>query len=269
MSHYNILFFDKLVLGPHLYQIELSDEGLKDMETNKHFLAYSEMGVNQGFLKFVYDSENRCIYQGRYRQEEGQAHLQVITLPAEVARLRHKIDLKTYDQINADSAVNHYGFQKLGEMYAERILGMKPQLMVASDRFYLDTLGQQICSVVSNAKFPLSLLTEIEEDGHKKLECLYDETRKLFLPINSPWKDRIGATCTITFDELKAMDPVGVAELEGRNGFHYLNRYPLNNQIRAQITKYDLGQQEKLGKENGLDPDQGKGKANKSLKHKT
>ncbi|MET7000707.1 hypothetical protein [Chitinophaga defluvii] len=226
---YSVEYFDKVLLGSHLYGINAAGNVLEDLEQRGNFLEYAQMENAKGQLKFMYNSERRCIEKSSERAGQKKEHVHDIVLPFEVAHLQHEQSLKVYDNINRLSRYHGYGFQKLGEDYVERDIGIRPRIELPEWTYYLHVQKNALGSVLNTSTVSLENLVEKHDQKGSWLEGVYDKDQRSFLAVDLQ-KAPVGSYF-IQFPSLRAMDPYGVAEMEGKRPYHYLTLYPIVKNI--------------------------------------
>ena len=221
---YSVEYFDKVVLNHSLFRFDPDRSRLVDLEQSSNFLRYDHMKSDGLQLKFIYDERNRCIHQGSWPDGDNE-HLSKIVLPIGVARLKHGQELKVYDQINNVSQRHGYGFQKLGELYADRVLGIKPKIELPGKTYYLHTDTNMLGSTLNSGTLPLCELTLKEDKFGRMLEGFYSIEQQKFLKFDPDNQAALLGTYLVQLPELRVLDCIGVAEKEGKQKYYYLNEY--------------------------------------------
>lgn len=225
----NIEYHDKLILGEDLLVIHPRIGRLVDLNNTGNVIEYAEMTPAQDHCYFIYNKAEKCLAPNSFIGYNNQDDFVMVSIPKAVLELKHAYSLRGNDEINAKSIQNQQGFQMLGLRYAERMLGITPQVKIGYSDYYFRLAEGTLGRSLAIPELYLQNLQKITTKDGTFYEGLYNfKSHELVerLPLSqNPYEDHYW----MRIPEENILDPVGNAIKEGRPPYTYLNQHPLQS----------------------------------------
>jgi hypothetical protein len=220
-------YHDKLVIGEDLFRIDPGRQRLQDLGDSKNSIAYSEMVRHEEHAYFIYNKKEKHLAPTSFVGSNTGGDLVSVRIPTRILELQHERSLRQNDQVNLTSFLLDQGFQLLGLKYAERMLGISPQILVGKVICHYDPLHKSVGRSPGKPDVYLDRLNKISDNDGEFYECLYNRTDNHLVETKPLPEDRAEGHYWTRIPEVKKIDPIGYAVSEGRPPYTYINECQL------------------------------------------
>jgi len=223
----NIEYHDKLVIGEDLFIVHPRIGRLVDLNKTGNVILYDEMTPEKDHCYFIYNKKEKCLAPNSFIGYNNQDDFVMVHIPKTVLELKHERSLRGNDQINLESFRNRQGFQMLGLRYAERMLGITPQVKIGYSDYYFRLEERTLGKSLTAAELHLNNLQKITTKDGIFYEGLYNFKSHELLDLQPLPHLQYDDHYWVRIPEEIRLDPVGTAIKLGIPPYSYINQHPL------------------------------------------
>lgn len=223
-------YADKVIIDSTMFVVK-SDRLANPNDAGQNYL-FKDMEWNDFTVKVPY--QRNSIEEDKHGNENKES----IRLPKEVLnRTAHE---RYYDILNRQSYIFNWGFALLGEGYQQRMERNRAYVRVGETFFDVNTAKNRLIGIHNGEVLDLDEFKKVQNGRKNLLTAYYDTDLKKIVGTEPDDIKRPEHTIYLKVPEMKVLDPVGVALMEGKAAYHYLNAHSIDskNAIDALDLRY-------------------------------